>query len=81
MGKGSKPIRYALIVRDADGDQLNGTTSTQAIEGTRRMARQILRMLPGAAFVDVYHYDHQACQMAPEPCEMVNLDQEGADDE
>ena len=47
---------FALIVRNADGQRINGTVSTGDQAGAITSARSILRQLAAAASVDVYLY-------------------------
>jgi hypothetical protein len=47
---------YTLIVRDGDGQRINGTTSCRDLEGAKQTAQDCLRLLLGSSFVDIYLY-------------------------
>jgi hypothetical protein len=47
---------YNLIVRDASGKPINGTTSCRDIDGAKRTAQACLRLLPTGSSVDIYLY-------------------------
>jgi hypothetical protein len=49
--------RYRLIVKDATGRKINGTSSPRDLDGTRRMAVSVLRMDRRAASVEILPID------------------------
>ncbi len=56
-----QPLQYALVVRDATGDKINSTGSSYDLDGTRRFARSILRLIPRALFIDIHPYQDGLC--------------------
>lgn len=74
--RSSQVIRHTLIVRDADGEVINGTCTPAMIDGARRLAYSILQLLPGSATVDVYAYDAGKPYGELQPLATVTLDDE-----
>jgi len=60
-GKHFQPLQYALVVRDATGDKINGTGSSYGLADTRKFARSILRLMPQALFIDIHPYQDGLC--------------------
>lgn len=48
--------QYALIVRSANGEKINGTGCPGGLENARKIAADTLRLTPAAAFVDIHPF-------------------------
>jgi hypothetical protein len=70
------PTTHTLILRNADGEKINGTGSTGDLEHTRSFAQKILRTVPHVAYIDVYAYDPAVSWQSLQPLAMVTLDDE-----
>ena len=73
------PTTHTLILRNADGEKINGTGSTGDLEHTKSFAQHILRTVPHVAYIDVYAYDPTTSWQSLQPLAMVTLDDEGGD--
>ncbi len=60
-GKPFQPLQYALVVRDATGEKINGTGSAYDLDGTRRFASSLLRSMPSALFIDIHPFINGMC--------------------
>ncbi len=67
--------QYALVLRNADDNRINSSVSARDLDGTRDLARSILRITPEAATVEIYPYV-PGQELAGEPLETVSLDDE-----
>ena len=78
MGKAYpvSPVRYALIVRNADGEKVGNTGSIRDEAGTRRLAHEMMRLIPAAAFVDIYDWRPGLDLSAAQPRETVQREEE-----
>ncbi len=56
-----QPLQYALLLRDATGAKINSTGSSYDLDGTRRFAKSILRLMPQALFIDIHPYQDGLC--------------------
>lgn len=48
--------QHILIVRDERGDKINSATSPHDLDGSRRMAGQVLSLIAEASFIDIYPF-------------------------
>jgi carbon storage regulator len=65
------PTLYTLIARNPQGDILTHSISARDLEGTRRMAHELMGLIAQATSVDVYDYQPQRNLADAEPIETV----------
>ena len=73
--KGPRRLRYALLMYNADEQQINGTATPLEFGAARRFARSVLRLSPHVASIDMYAYDTNG-QLARQALARVDWDQE-----
>lgn len=76
--QGDIQTHYALIVRDADGQKINGTGCPGALPAAQRMADAILRLMPTAASIDIH--PHVSSQHWSETKPIETVQREGDED-
>lgn len=66
--------QYVLIVRDGRGDKINSAISPHDLEGSQKMAQQVMRLMAEAAFIDIYLFVEPFDLAAAQPLEVVYQD-------
>jgi hypothetical protein len=77
MGRGFMPIRHALQMYNAEEQCINGTGTTQDLDGARRLAQSVLRLCPTVAYIEIFVCD-DAGRLASGSVARVDWDQEWA---
>ena len=67
---------YVLLVRDQEGKKVVSVPSPRDLEGTRKMAQEVMRLFPEAAFTDVYPFEEGMELAKAQPIETIH--REGA---
>lgn len=62
---------YILIARDPAGRKVASVPSPRDLEGTKRMAQEVMRLLSEAAYVEVYAYQEGLDLAAAHPTETI----------
>jgi hypothetical protein len=73
---GCAPTTHALIIKNAAGQHINGTSSRGDIDYACQFARSILRLYHEAASIDIYRYDPNIHWRELQPITTVTLDDE-----
>lgn len=78
MAKGPYIVAYTLIVRNAEGEHINGTGSRGDLAYAKKMAASYLRIdrTGKAASIDIYTYDRAVSWQQLHPLATVTLDDE-----
>lgn len=76
--QGDIQTNYALIIRGADGQKINGTCYPGALPGAQRFADAILRLTPAAASIDIH--PHVSSQHWSETKPIETVQREGDED-
>lgn len=71
-------IAYTLIIRNAEGEHINGTGSRGGLDYAKKLGQSCLRndLFHRAASVDIYAYDPSVSWRDLQPLATVTLDDE-----
>jgi hypothetical protein len=70
--QGDTQTHYALILRDANGQKINGTGCPRALPSACKMAADILRLMPVAASIDIHTHVSSQHWSKTKPIETIH---------
>ena len=75
LSKGPRPLRYALLLYNAEEQCINGTATPLEFAAAWRFARSVLRLSPHVAYIEMHAYDAHG-QRARQALARVDWDQD-----